>query len=408
MSIRPEVVAETAPGHAAKRLPARVLFVQYGEDWIRGTETVLLEVVRRLDRTRFQPYVACNHESLAEAVRAVGVEAFVIDRPTIWIDGLRTRIEPIRWLRTVRALRDLVGRLGVDLLCCMNGQPSMVAYYAGSRGRIPCVSFLQSFYIRRDIHLYRIPSLSAVLFCSDEVRASIVGKARLRGAIHVIHNGVDLTRFRPNDDAEARSHARERAGIPLDRVVVGQVGSMIDRKGVDLLIRAAADLIGAGAPVHVVFVGSGPDADGFTRLAAELGIAGQVTFAGDVRDPAPWYRDIFDINALASRAEAFGLALIEGAASGLPLIAARTGGMQEIVREGVTGLFFEPGDARDLAAKLGRLVGDAELRERLGRAALTDARERFSIEGQVRRIEGVFDETILSASGGEARPERAP
>lgn len=370
--------------------PAAVLFVHYGDDWIRGTEIVLLELIRRMDRDRFTPYVACNHETIARAVRALGVEAFIIDRPVVWIDGMATRIQPIRWLRAVRSLKELADRLQAELFFCNNGQPSMVAYYAGGRGRIPCLSRIDSFYIRRDIHLYRLTRVPTLIFSSDEIRKSIAGKARLDGRTHVVHNGTDVERFRPSSSAADDLDARIALGVPTDRVVIGQVGSQIRRKGVDLLIRACARLVKEGRPVHLALVGSGPEADTYRALARELDVGPDVTFAGDVGDPAIWYRNVFDINVLASREEAFGISLIEGAASGLPLVAARTGGMQEIVEDGVTGLFFRPDDVEDLLAGLRCLVDQPEVRARMGQAARSRVESSFSVQRQVGRIEDIL------------------
>jgi len=280
----------------------------------------------------------------------------------------------------------------------------MVAYYAGDRGRIPCLSHIHSFYVKRDIHIYRMTRVPALLFCSDEIRKSIARKARLRGTTHVVHNGTDVQHFRPSTSAERRMEARKEIGLPPDRIVIGQVGSLIGRKGADLLIRATARLIDEDRSVHLVLVGDGPQRDEFQALARELGIVSHITFAGNIADTAPWYRNIFDINVLASREEAFGIALIEGAASGLPLVAARTGGMKEVVDERVTGLAFRPEDVDDLARALGYLVDDEEARVRMGAAARSRAVEHFSVRTQVSRVQDVLTEVITEGTARSRKP----
>lgn len=370
--------------------PIRVLFVHYGGDWIRGSESVLLDILRLLDRDRVIPYLACNQPQLAGAARQLGVEAFLLDRPTIRIDGRATRIEPLRWFRTVQALRQLARRLRVSLLYCQNGQPAQVAYYAGRQLGIPCVAHIHSFYDRRDVHLMRLTKVSSLIFVSEAVRQHIAGRVRLMGTSHVVHNGVDPARFRPATSPQARSEARKAWKIPADRLVIGQVGSLIHRKGVDLLLAATKALLDEGQPIHLVLVGGGPHEAEYRRQAAQLDIGGHITFTGDVADPTSFYREVFDVNVLASREEAFGLALIEGAASGLPSIAARTGGMKEVVREGVTGLLFAPNDAGELQACLRRLIDDNDARVAMGREARLAVEREFSLDRQVQRVGDVI------------------
>lgn len=366
--------------------PIRVLFIHYGGSSIRGSESVLLELLRLIDRDRITPYLACNQPWLAETAGQLAVESFLLDRPTIGIDGRATRIEPVRWYRTVQTLRRLAQSLGVGLLYCQNGQPVQVAYYASRRLEIPCVAHIHAFYNRRDIHLMRLGRVSSLIFVSDAVRQHIYERTRLKGTSHVIHNGVDLERFSPTTSPGARSEARKRWGVPKERVVVGQVGSLIHGKGVDVLLGATKELIDQGRPIHLVLVGSGQGKPSYRRQAEQLGIEDHVTFTGNLIEPSAFYRHVFDINVLASRQEAFGLALIEGAASGLPLIAARTGGMKEVVREGVSGMLFAPADKDGLISCLRRLIDDRELRLAMGREARLQAEREFSLNTQVKRI----------------------
>lgn len=395
---------DASSGSAGAGAPLTVLFVHYGGDWIRGSETVLLDLLRFLDRDRIRPLLACNHQVLAAAARKLEVDSFHVDRPTVRIDGRATRIEPLRWWRTVGHLAELGRRLGAGLFYSQNAQPSQVAYYAGRRLGAPCMANIQSFYPRRDVHLMRLTRLASLIFCSEAVRERIAARTRLRGSLEVIHNAVDLERFHPSTSPSDRLDARARAGVPDGAVVIGQVGSLIHRKGVDLLVAAVRNLIAEGHPVHLVLVGSGPMEPAYRAQVEEMGLIPHVTFAGDLAEPDGLYRNVFDINVLASREEAFGVALVEGAASGLPLVAARTGGMREIVRDGTSGLLFEPGDSDDLTASLRRLVIDARFRAVLGRAARADAEERFSVRVHVRRVQEAIHRAAGRASASRGRP----
>ena len=146
-------------------------------------------------------------------------------------------------------------------------------------------------------------------------------------------------------------------------------------KGFDVLVRAAGLL---PQEARVVIVGDGPERAGLLRLARELGLADRVRMPGSLPDRELHALmaacDCFCLPSVA-RAEAFGLVLAEAMAFGRPLICSRLpgSGMTVVNEEGVTGLAFAPGDAAGLAGAVRRLMADAGLRERLGRAG----RERF-------------------------------
>lgn len=145
------------------------------------------------------------------------------------------------------------------------------------------------------------------------------------GRIRVVPNGIDAERFR--FDPAARAAVRERLGLPADAFVVGGVGRLTEGKRFDVLLRAAAQL---PADVRVLLVGSGPQEPELRRLAGRLGLADRVRFAGETAHEdgggehavthLPSLLSAMDTLASPSPEEAFGLALVEGLAGGLPVL----------------------------------------------------------------------------------------
>ncbi|WJV47499.1 glycosyltransferase [Streptomyces flavofungini] len=146
--------------------------------------------------------------------------------------------------------------------------------------------------------------------------------------IRVVPNGIDADRFR--FDPAARAAARERLGLPADAFVIGGVGRLTEGKRFDVLLRAAAQL---PSDVRVLLVGSGPQEAELRRLAGRLGLAERVRFAGETghedsgdggaehaATQLPSLLSAMDTLASPSPEEAFGLALVEGLASGLPVL----------------------------------------------------------------------------------------
>jgi glycosyltransferase involved in cell wall biosynthesis len=152
------------------------------------------------------------------------------------------------------------------------------------------------------------------------------------------------------------------------------------RKGIDVLLHALARLRSAGVPFRACLVGGGPLLAAHRRLAARLGLEGAVAIPGVVRETLP-YLARADVFVLPSREEQSGsLALLEALRQGVAVVASGVDGVPEDVSDGDDALLVPPGDPRALAAALGRALGDAELRRRLGRRARQAFAARFSPE----------------------------
>jgi glycosyltransferase involved in cell wall biosynthesis len=151
---------------------------------------------------------------------------------------------------------------------------------------------------------------------------------------------------------------------------------------VDRLIRAVARL--GPPPAHCYIIGDGPARPELERLVGELGLADRVTFSGH----KSWigdYLQVLDIFTLPSGPEeSFGNALVEAMAVGIPcVIFADGGGLAEHIEDEVTGLVAVT--ERDYSEQMNRLVGDAELRQRLGTAAKSTIRQRYTLDAMIRR-----------------------
>lgn len=190
--------------------------------------------------------------------------------------------------------------------------------------------------------------------------------------IHLTPFGVDTNRFQPRP-----------GGARPPGVVLGTARSLERTYGLDLLLEAFAWLEPAaaeraGSPLTLWIAGEGPDRAALEKQTLRLGVAPHVQFLGALpheRMPAfLWGLDLF-VNP--SRAESFGVAALEAAASGLPVVASRVGGLPEIVLDGETGVLVPPEDPAALAEALAALIREPERRRALGRAARARAVDRY-------------------------------
>ncbi|HEX2092326.1 MAG TPA: glycosyltransferase, partial [Longimicrobiaceae bacterium] len=207
--------------------------------------------------------------------------------------------------------------------------------------------------------------------------ARVVEDAGYRGPLAVVPQfGVDAERFRP--DPGARRRARERMGIEDAGFLVGFGGRLVPEKGVDLLVRAVADL----PDVALVVAGEGPERGRLVSLARELGAAERVHFRGQVpsTEMPVWLSalDALALPSLATRswAEQFGRILVEAMACGVPVVASRSGEIPYVV--GDEGLLVPEGDVAALRAALERLAADSDLRGRLACSGRERVLRRFT------------------------------
>ncbi len=252
----------------------------------------------------------------------------------------------------------------------------------------------------REAAALRLPWLTdadAVVAMSHLIahEAGRAGFARER--IHLIPHGIDLARFHPVPRAE-RAAIRRRLGLD-ERMWIVSTGRLLRGKGLESLVDAFASLRERfpRASLHIVGSGDGQPLSIETQLrlrAASLGDA--VRFTGRVENIEE-YLQAADVFAFPSEYEALGLSLIEAAACGLPCIGSRTGGIVDVIDDGVTGLLVPPRDTQALAEALARLLADDReteaLRAAFGAAAAERARAGFDERHALVRYRSLFAET---------------
>jgi glycosyltransferase involved in cell wall biosynthesis len=202
----------------------------------------------------------------------------------------------------------------------------------------------------------------------------------------VIPYGIDARQFAKQDEATVRD-LRARFG---PRIVLS-VGRLVYYKGFEYLIRAMRRVEG-----QLIIVGEGPLLEDLRREARNAGVANRVTILTDVGDVRPYYQaaDVFVLASIA-RSEAFGIVQLEAMACGVPVVNTRLdSGVPCVSLDGVSGLTVAPSDDEALSSAIGRLLGDAGLRERLGAAGKQRVGEGFSVDVMTRRTLELYERLL--------------
>ena len=219
--------------------------------------------------------------------------------------------------------------------------------------------------------------------------------AAIRGVrrenLRLIPSACEAERFVSNP--EARRRLRAEWAFTDDHIVVILVGRLRPEKGQEVLLRAAPAVLAANPHVRFLLVGSGSMRGELERLAADLGVLGKCIFAG-FRDDVPDLLSAADIAVQPSLSEGLGTSVLEACAAGLPVIASRTGGIPDIIRDSETGLLVEPGSHADLAAAMIQCASDPSMRLRIGAAARARVSVEFARERLIQRTLALYAEFV--------------
>jgi glycosyltransferase involved in cell wall biosynthesis len=231
---------------------------------------------------------------------------------------------------------------------------------------------------------YKNKLLDVIITISDTIRQGLIADGLEENKIITVYSGIDPDKFSKykmnNKDADS-SH---------DSLRLGTIAAFTREKDYPNYLRAASLVIRERPAIHFLAAGDGYLLPEMKKLAKELGITANFTFTGFQSDIGKYLASI-DIFVLASRKEGLGTSVLDAQAVGLPVIATKTGGIPEIISDGVNGILVEPGNPGKLAAAILNLADNPKRRKQLGDKA-KETVQNFSIEKTVEKNIMVYKE----------------
>lgn len=365
-----------------------VLLVHYGEDWIRGSERCLLDLLAHLDRSRFTPLLWCNSPTLAAEAATLGVETMV-EPFSLLLGWQAPRFDFAAHRRLSRRARELITERQIGLVHANSAAPCQWLAGVCRALQVPLVCHLHARYQPRDRFSLRVHKASVLIGVSEPVLTGWLQDGCAAERLIRIPNGVDAARL----NAGAHWPVVDMLGLSPGELIIATVGSLIKRKGIDLLIRSLAALTESGEAARLLIIGSGPEREALMVLAAELGVAERVHFLGERPDSAAILRGGVDLLVSGAREEVFGLTLAEAGMLGLAVSAYRVGGIPEVVAEGVSGLLATPGDWVEMADHW-RQLSNPQTRCAMGWAGQQRAAQLFTVDRYVEKITAVWGDAL--------------
>jgi phosphatidyl-myo-inositol dimannoside synthase len=388
-----------------------------------------VELARRLDSDAVTVSTVAADPSQAAAAAAFDRgEAYEIVRQPFPFRGAKTVFNQARWARWLAPRADRRRSEAVDVVHCGNvrpagyptwwvhrstGVPYLLYVYGGDllREHRKLAAAAPERLLKRWTARRIFEDSAGVVAISDWSAALCRAVMQLAGVertppVLVNPLGTDPQYFRPSRNAGA---LRRRLGLG-DAPLLLTVARLVPHKGIDVALDALAALSTDYPRLRYVVVGDGEDAVRLTQRAAALGIADRVAFMGSLSDEeiAEAYATAHVYVGLSRvdneiNAEGFGIAFIEAAASGIPVVAGDSGGVRTAVRDGETGIVVDPLDARAAAAAIASLLGNPERRGTMGGAGRRAAEQYFNWERVARDVR----EFAAAAVANGAPPHRA-
>ena len=341
-----------------------------------GAEAVILSLMAELNAT-------CEHRC------ALGVfHNPAGPKPTLYDVALERGFPPDlvhlvtcrgQFDRTVPAqFRALADQSGADLIHAHGYKADIFAALAWRADRPALVSTCHTWYDNDlAVRLYGaadrfvLRRFDQVVAVSDEVRARLLAAHVAPSRIRLIRNGVNMQTF------AAAKIQRQTTRTTNEPLRIGLVGRLAQEKGIDVLIRAAAIVIRQSPNVVFRVAGDGPDRASLEDLIRQTGIQDRVHLLGRQPDMPGFYATT-DILVSSSRQEGLPVALLEGMASALPVVATRVGAVPEVIVDGESGLLVPPDQPEALASAILRLLNDPDLRLQFAAAAQNRIAREFS------------------------------
>ncbi len=376
-------------------LAKRIL--QVLEATVGGTLEHLLQIADRLDRERFEVSFAVSNlrdprfNREIERLRRSGRDVHVIP--------MKREIRPISDAACLWRLWKLIRRERYDVVHTHGTKSGVLGRTAAWLAGCPRIihtghtfSFQWNLGVKGTIYT-TIERIAARM--ADTIIAVSPGQMSLALGVNlcppkklvVIENGVDFARHPAQIDAEAK---RAELGLDAGQLTVGMIGRLARQKGCEHLVDAAACVMKTMPEVQFLLIGGGELEGRISERIGRLGIAGSVRMLGHRDDVAEIY-PLLDVFVLSSLWEGLPYVILEAMAAGLPVVASRVPGVEDVVRHGETGLLANIEDADEIASCLLKLLADPRLRRQMGRSGRERVEQHYSIERFIRRLTELYD-----------------
>lgn len=369
--------------------PINILFTHYGDDWIRGSERCLLDLIIHLDENKFKAILWCNQPSLEKKAQQLGIEVYRSEFP-ILMGWSVPRFNLIGFFRLIREANKIIKSHKIQIIHSNSAAPCQWLNFSARYCAIPLIVHLHSEYQLRDRLSLGVYHCTQIVGVSKYVVDHLLDDHMPPIQTMVISNGIDTQKLL----AQPSLNIRSKFNIHDGDFVLASVGSLIHRKGIDLLIQCIANLKKQRIPAHLIIIGSGPEYENLCKLRDSLNLQKNVSFIGESEQVLGLLKGSADLFVSAVREEAFGLVFAEASLAGLSIVAPATGGITDVVIHGHTGTLYPEGNITALCKAIVQCYFHPQRCISEGKKGQQRVLQHFTIERNCQQFESLYQQLL--------------
>src|SRR3989338_8234708 len=378
------------PG-AGKRWPSskiRILYVIWSLD-LGGAEQVVMNLVRHIDRAKFEPVVCCLNQK-----GRYGADIEQSGTKVIELNKL-PKLDPFIISKLMRVMKEEKIDLVHTHLFTSNLWGRLAAFFAG----VPVVSTEHNMDSWKRFYHWLVDSILVrvtrkMIFVSEQVRNYYEQKlGALKDKSAVLYNGININQFAAKVD---RADILREFGIAKDANVIGIVGRLVPQKGHGVFIEMIFNLRQKGVNAVGLIIGDGELRKELEKMRDDLKLKDFILFTGFRKDIDRLYVAM-DVLVMTSTREGFPMTLLEAMAAGVPVVAADVGGVKECVTNGENGVLIDSAIAQDYADRVAELIDRIELRLKFIESGKRRVEREFSVSNMAANHEALYSTLVRGA-----------
>ncbi|MFH1777503.1 MAG: glycosyltransferase [Candidatus Omnitrophota bacterium] len=364
-----------------------ILYLSATGKIIGGGEVSLFNLLKNLDRNRFNPYLIAPEEGdFTEKVSALNIPVIFLS-----VKKVKNPFNILHSIENIKHLSHIIKKHKINLVHAnVSAGISLLCAIAARIRKIPFVWHVRVIYSGHLLDLILSLLAIKIILISEAVKKRFRWFKK-QDKFMVVYNGVDLQKFNPTVD---KMHFRQKIGCAEDEFLVGSVGRYHPFKSYEYFVRAASMVLKEWPKAKFLIVGLNCSQDNkylqyLRNLAGQLEIEDRVIFMEEQHN----IPDVFaalDVFVLTSLEEPFGRVLIEAMASGKPVVAFKGGAVSEIIENEKTGFVVSAKDTAAMAEKIIYLLQNKDIAKTFGHRGRIRAEELFSIKTHTVKIEEIY------------------
>lgn len=379
----------------------KILYLHAGAE-LYGADIVLLELLKNLDKNKFEPYVVlpCNGP-LVNKLRENNIWVEIIEYPIL----RRKYFNPKGifnyakdYLTYSKKINDIVKMKNIDAIHT-NTMAVLEGIYIKHKSKLPLVWHIHEIivnprFMNKFLSYLIAKNANEIVTVSNAVKKHLESTGYFKKEIRVIYNGVDNKVFSPQNDSD---YIRSEFNIPKDSKIVGMIGRVNAWKGQKDFLNAMEVILDKYPNVYAMLVGGVFEGEEWRitelqEIIYNMKNKDRVIFSDYRKDTKNIYA-LYDIFVLPStNPDPLPTVVLESMASGKPIVGYKHGGICEMVKDGYNGMLAQVGKYEDLASKISQILSDEVLEKNMSKNSLIRQNEMFSLNSYIKNFERIYEQ----------------